>query len=320
MKNIKLIYSLLLFTSLILFSACEKEVQIDIPGFKEQLVIDGRIETNQPPFILISKSKDIFSPTDLNSYIQSFVSGATVTVSDGTNNVELIEICTDNLPAGAEAFAESLFGLPAEELANLHLCVYTSFNPSIFGQVGKTYTLNVSYEGNSYSSATELLPPIAFDSLFWKPSNSYPEYGYSHVFLTDPIAKNDSYMWEVKRINKTSEGKERDPFYTKTFSPVFNDEFINGLTFEFWYENPMSFKDEQLAKEFRGYYKKGDSVVVKFSKLDPNVFEFFEKKYIQMSTAGSPFAAPTNIPSNIKGGALGVWAGFSPYFDTLFCQ
>ena len=27
-----------------------------------------------------------------------------------------------------------------------------------------------------------------------------------------------------------------------------------------------------------------------------------------------------NVPSNIQGGALGVWAGFAPVYDTLICK
>ena len=52
---------------LILLS-CEKEVKIDIPGHQERLVIDGFIETGQPPFILLSKSKDIYATTDLSAF------------------------------------------------------------------------------------------------------------------------------------------------------------------------------------------------------------------------------------------------------------
>ncbi len=124
----------------------------------------------------------------------------------------------------------------------------------------------------------------------------------------------------MKRINKNAEGKEIDATFTKTFQPIFNDDFINGLTFDFWYENPMSFKEENSETEFRGYYKLNDTVVIKFSKMDQLSFEFFEKKYVQLSSGGSPFASPSNIPTNIKGGALGVWAGFSPIFDTLICK
>ncbi len=300
--------------------SCEKEVEIEIPGYEKQLVVDGFIETNQPPFVLLSNSQDIYSPTDLNSFLSGFISGAIITVSDGTNSVVLDEICTDNLPPGTEEFAAQIFGLPVEEIANYHLCAYTSFNPLIFGQVGKTYDLTVSYEGKNYTSTTQILAPTYFDSTYWKPTEGLTDYGYSYVTLSDPVETKDAYKWEVKRINKNEDGKEIDATFTKTFQPIFNDDFINGLTFDFWYENPMSFKEENSKSEFRGYYKLNDTVVIKFSKMDQITFEFFEKKYVQLSSGGSPFASPSNIPTNIKGGALGVWAGFSPIFDTLICK
>jgi hypothetical protein len=127
-------------------------------------------------------------------------------------------------------------------------------------------------------------------------------------------------MWEVKRINKNAAGEPIDANFTKTFNPVVDDKFFNGLSFEFFYENPMSFQDETVPNNLKGYYKLGDTVVVKFSKMEKPVYSFLEKKYIQISTGGSPFASPANIPSNIKGGALGLWAGYSPSFDTLICK
>jgi hypothetical protein len=39
-----------------------------------------------------------------------------------------------------------------------------------------------------------------------------------------------------------------------------------------------------------------------------------------MYSGGSPFAVPTNIPTNLKGGALGIWVAYSPYFDTIICN
>lgn len=303
------------------FFACEKEVEIEIPGYKEQLVIDGFIENGQPPFVLISTSKDIFAPTDLNSFLNGFVSGAIVSVSDGTNSIQLTEICTDDLPPGTEEIAAAVFGLPVDQIANYHLCAYTTFNPSFFGQIGKTYTLTVNYEGKTYTSSTQILTPQALDNLFWKTSPGSSEYGFSYVTFSEPgSTTTDGYMWQVKRINKNPDGSEKDAFFKKTFNPVFDDEFINGKTFEFWYENPFSYDDSSYAENFKGFYKKGDTVVVKFSRLEPSVYEFFEKKYVQLSSGGSPFASPSNIPTNISGGALGVWAGFANYFDTLICQ
>ena len=60
-------------------------------------------------------------------------------------------------------------------------------------------------------------------------------------------------------------------------------------------------------------------IEIKVSKMDRNVYEFMEKKYMQIYSGGNPFATPTNIPTNIIGGALGVWAGYSPWYDTLIC-
>lgn len=312
---------LILAISLIgLISGCTKEVKLDIPGYEENIVIDGRIETGFPPIVLISKSQPIYSETSLQSIINGFQSGAIVTVSDGTNTVVLDEVCTDNLPPGSEPLAAQLFGIPESELANYHLCAYTSFNTAIWGQVGKTYSLKVELNGETYTSSTAILQPTALDSTYWKQdSDAETGWGFSWARLSDNANQYDAYMWEVKRINHI-DGLARDPNFKATFNPVFDDEFINGQTFDFYYENPLNWDDESIDKKNRGRFQVGDSVVIKFSKLDPAVYNFMEKKYIQLGTNGNPFASPTSIPSNISGGALGVWAGFSTWYDTLYCQ
>jgi hypothetical protein len=309
-------------TILIIFSvlsSCTKEVEIDIPGYQEQLVIDGSIETGMPPLVLLSRSKDIYSPTNLQAFLEGFVTGATVTVSNGTTSVQLEEVCTDNLPPGSEAIAAAIFGIPQSELVNYHLCAYTSFNTSIWGQVGKTYALTVSFEGKTFTSSTTIEQPSSLNTLYWKQDGDLTNYGYSWATLTDTPNNYDAYKWEVKRINTGIDGQPVDKVFTKTFSPVFDDDFFDGLTFNFFYENPTVWDDNTVPDEYKGYYKIGDTVVVKLSKMDRYVFNFMEKKYIQLATAGNPFATPTNIPTNIEGGALGVWAGYSPSFDTLIC-
>lgn len=299
------------FLSLLIMglNSCSKEVKIDIPGFDEQIVIDGSIETGTPAIIFLSNSKDIYAPTDINSYLSGFISGATVTVSNGTNTDTLTEICTDNLPAGFESIAAAFFGLPIEQLVNLHLCAYVS--TGIVGEVGKTYSLKVLYNDKIYTSSTKIENPTALDNLFWREQANLPGYGFSWAQLTDSPIMGDAYRWEVKNLG--------DLFYSKPFQPFTDDRFYNGKTFEFSVENPMSFKDQTIENQYKGYYKLGDTIVVKFSKLGKKEYQFFEKKYNQIYSGGNPFATPTNIPTNIEGGALGVWAGFSPWYDTLIC-
>jgi len=298
--------------------SCTKEVEIDIPGYEEQLVIDGRIETGQPPFVLISRTKDIYAPTDLQSFIDGFVSGAIVTVSNGTTTVQLNELCTNNIPPGTEAIVAGILGIPVEDLANFNICGYVSLDPLIFGEIGKTYTLNVVAEGNTYSSSTQILPPTPLNSVYWQPDGALSDYGYSWANLSDPPGQFDAYKWEIKRINTDSTGNPIDANFTEPFSPVFNDDFFDGFTFDFFYDNPHGYEDGVL-NEYSGLYPIGDTIVIKFSKMDKDVYEFMEKKYTQLATGGNPFATPTNIPTNIEGGALGIWAGYSPSFDTLIC-
>lgn len=305
--------------TLLIFTSCTKEVEIDIPGYAEELVIDGVIETNAPPFVMISKTKDIYAPTDIDAFLNGFVSGATVTVSDGANTVVLDEWCSDNLPPGAGPIAAQMFGISESELANYHICAYLTLDPSMSGQVGKTYQLTVELDGNTYQASTAIVQPTYFDSVWWKPEPSTPNHGFSWVYLTDPPTKGDAYKWEVKRINIGMDGEPIDQNFKVPFSPVFNDQFFNGLAFEFAYENPFAFETE-TPEEYLGLYPLGDTVVIKFSKMDAQVYEYLEKKYLQIQTAGNPFSTPTNIPNNISGGALGVWAGFSPSYDTLICQ
>lgn len=299
------------FLSLLIMglNSCSKEVKIDIPGFDEQIVIDGSIETGTPAIIFLSNSKDIYAPTDINSYLSGFISGATVIVSNGTITDTLTEICTDNLPAGFDSIVAAFFGLPIEELAGLNLCAYVSIG--LVGEVGKTYNLKVIHENKTYTSSTKIQNPTALDNLFWKEQANLLGYGFSWAKLTDSPVMGDAYRWEVKNLGESS--------FSKPFQPYYDDRFVNGLTFEFSVENPMSFQDQTIENQYKGYYKLGDTIVVKFSKLGKKEFQFFEKKYNQIYSGGNPFATPTNIPTNIEGGALGIWAGFSPWFDTLIC-
>lgn len=304
---------LIFLCGLFLLNACTKEVKIDIPGYEKQLVVDGSIREGEPPIVLLSATQNIYAPTDISAYLASFVSDAVVTVSDGTNTVTLSKVCTDNLPPGTEPYAEAIFGMSIQELQALPspLCVYTSFDPSIFGQIGKTYTLTINHQGKTYTSTTKIETPVGLNYLNWKAESKSPTLGYLYGFMTDNPNTSDNFMWEMKNIH--------DPFFTKPFGPFFNDQFFNGLAFEFTLYNPMSYNDSTYTDPEKGFFRQGDTVVLRLSKLGKAEYQFFDKKYNQIYSSGSPFATPINIPSNIQGGALGVWAGFSAWSDTVIC-
>ncbi|MEN9913573.1 MAG: hypothetical protein RL528_294, partial [Bacteroidota bacterium] len=182
-----------------------------------------------------------------------------------------------------------------------------------------SYELIIKYNSKTYKSTTFIPLPSDLDNIYWKPEISNPMYGKSWARLSDNSTQYDAYKWEVKRINKNTDNEDLDVIFRKTNDAYFDDRFFNGQSFDFTYDNPLKRKDSTHLKEYRRYFRMGDSVVVKFSKMDLNTFTFFQKKSAQLSSNGNPFGSPINIPSTISGGALGIWAGFSPYYDTLYC-
>lgn len=301
---------------LIAFFSCTKEVNIDIPNYQNQLVVDGIIETGGNPIVLLSQSANIYETSDLAAYLSRFVYDAQLNVISGNDTFPLSLFTIAELPIESQKKVAEMLRLDWNEALLLPIKVYSS--TALIAQANMSYTLEIKYQGKSFKGTTHLPNPTPLDSIYWKPVAGNMEYGYSWARLSDPANQFDGYKWEVKRINLKANGEELDNIYKRGYGGFFSDQFFDGQTIEFYYENPLKRKDTTHLKEFKRMYRLGDSVVVKFSKMDKQVFSFYDKKYAQLNSASSPFSTPINVPSNIPG-LLGVWAGFSPCYDTLYC-
>lgn len=307
-----------LFISILLIG-CTKEVEIDIAGFEEQLVVEGRIETNGFPIVLLSRSQNVYAATNIGSYLQSFISDATVSVTNGQQTIQLEPISISQLPLSSQKTVAEMLELELYEVVFLPILVYSTANSTIKGEVGKTYTLEIKYKGKTFEGETSILNPVPLDTVYWMPNSENTEYGLSVGRLSDPKNEYNAYKWEAKRINIQSNGEELDTLFRKGGNGYFDDKFFNGITLEFEASNRQRRKDPTHLAEYKRYYRLGDSVVVKFSRIDKQSFDFFNKMDAQLNSAGNPFATPVNVPSNISGGALGIWCGVSPWYDTLYC-
>ncbi|MGL6268840.1 MAG: DUF4249 family protein, partial [Chitinophagaceae bacterium] len=65
------------------FFSCEKDIDIELDDTTESLVVDGSIESGQPPLVILSKSLNYFSKIDPEILQNSFVRNAEVYISDG---------------------------------------------------------------------------------------------------------------------------------------------------------------------------------------------------------------------------------------------
>ena len=301
-------------------TSCQKDVTVELPPYDERLVIDGKIETGLPPIIFLSTTKDIFSENSQDAIFGDFISDAIILISNGTITDTLQTVCSDEIPKEFQEIGYALFGIPPSLMSKYHICAYSTLNQAFFGKVGSTYKIEILHKGKKYSASTSIVEPTYLDSVYWKPEKNNEEYGYAYARLSDPIDRFNAYFWEVLRTNIGKNGRPVDLKFHKTGNPVFDDKFINGISFEFFYENPRTWRDESISEELRGLYKKNDTVLVKFSSLDNMTFNFLQKKFIQVNNGTNPFTSPINIPSNVTGGALGYFTGFSPTYYTLICK
>lgn len=306
-----------LFLLLASLFSCTKEVKIDIPGYKAELVVDGNIETGQHPIVLLSQAGNVYAESYIESYVYSFVTTADVKVVVENDTFILSPILLTDLPESTQKKFAEMLKADWPDILQLPIQIYT--NNDLIGEAGKAYKLIINYKDKSYEGITTLAIPVHLQSVFWKIEPETVEYGFSHAILADPPNVFNAYKWEVKRINIQPDGTPRDYTFRKVAGAHFRDRYFDGMTIEVTRSNPLKRKDSTHLEIYKHYYRLGDSVVIKFSSIDKNTYEFFRAKSAQLENAGNPFSTPINLPTNMSNGALGIWAGYSTTFDTLWC-
>lgn len=295
-------------------SSCEKDIDVKIPESENKLVVEGWIEQGLPPFVILTKSASYFEKSDLTAFQNSFVHGAIITVSDGTTSVELTEFCSQNYSDAELMIIAGAIGISFETLKSVNYCLYSTFS-GFQGAVGKNYSLKIVNDGKTYTSSTQIPNLVPLDSVWFKIDKGYEDKGLGYIYghMTDPDTLGNAYRWSAKR-----EGK--DDSFGAPLGASFNDKLINGKSFEFGYDRPRGNNpDDPDEKEpYGGHYKMGDTIIIKFTTMDDAHFQFRTSYENYLASNGNPFASPTNIKTNILGGALGVWGGFGVSYDTIY--
>jgi len=282
----KVFAQLLVVINITIIVSCTKEVDVKLPEYKEYLVVEGKIETGQKPQVYLSYTIPYFGSNNINNLSDFAVKGALVTVSDGSTTDTLKEV------------------LPSVGY------YYQGFK--IIGQIGREYFLTISVNGKTYTSQTKILNPIALDTL-WNKHEKNDSLGYVWARLSEPVGLGNAYRWFAKRVNKDND-------FIAPLSSSFEDKFIDGKTFDFAYDrgviaNSTATDDNNSEK---GFFKNGDKIIVKFCHIGIKEYKFFRSRTASIVSNGNPFAAPSNVESNVYGeNVLGLWCGYSPSFDTL---
>ena len=239
-----------------IFIGCEKTVDLNYKGNQSKIVIEGDI-TNEagPYFVKITKSINL---SNTESY--PTIDNAVVAISDNAGNMETLS------PQGnGEYRTNAIAGVP-----------------------GRTYTLTVIAESQTYTAQSTMPASVLLDSIKVEQftfggdieRNIIPVYA-------DPIAKGNTYRFVLSVNNE---------IINQHF--VQNDAVTNGVV------NTQQLEaDDNIVK-----LKPGDSITINMQCIDNRVALYYTTLALMGDNGPGGGTTPNNPPTNISNGALGVFS------------
>ena len=253
--------------------SCTERIDISLDDSAVRLVVEGSLTTDTMSHkVLLSSTSGYF----YNQPPQP-VSGATVTISDGENILNLTEVTPG---------------------------VYQTA-PSVHGIEGKTYALNIKLNKqiggfSDYTASSKLYPVAKLDSinLLYHPDWSSAGIWEVKCFVQDPPSA-DFYRFLISR-NDTMITDTLDEWFV-TDDRFFNGNYVNGLTVGYL---DQSIKEQRLIP--------GDSMLVEMNNTGEGYANFLWESQSEIIGSYPLFTGPpANIKGNINNGAIGFFAAYS---------
>lgn len=264
----------ILFILFVSASACTEDFDVTLDSTYVRLVVQGSISDIRTAHqVSLTKSADYFSNTPAPR-----VTGATVSIDDGENTFNLTEISA---------------GLYETD--------------TIAGEVGKTYTLTINSEGETYTSSSKLKYCAPIDSInfgFYDYSEYFEEevedtanitepYLYVLLNAMEPETSGDYYLWNVYKNGVL----ESDTLFELNFS---DDYFINGF---YIYDVAVQWVREVAV---------GDTITLEMQAITEEYYNYIIQLLTEtvwnMGPLGGP---PANPVGNISNGAMGFFQAYS---------
>lgn len=292
----------------LLFLACEKDIDVKPKEGKNLIVVEGYIETDLPPYVILTRSQTFFSSTDINSINANFIRGAKVTVDDGTQTVILTELASDSIPAEIADTLASFLGIPLKTTTNpngLSIVVYTTLE--MRGQEGRTYKLQIETGEERVSAITTIPLANILDSVWTVTHPETDTLVNLYVRYADPAGQENF----IRYFNASNS----NVFYPPLYSSVLDDKSffnVDGKTFDIPLEKGYN-KYEDVDFGTYPYFSAKDTITLRWCTIDRDHFKFWSTAEYNRNNGGNPFSSPTTITSNIKGG-LGIWGGYGPTY------
>ncbi len=270
---------------IVIFISCETNYSDKILTIDRKLVVDGWIENNRYPIVMLTYNTPYFSNLDSSSFRNLIASRAKVIVTDG-EQTEILTLTRDN-----NYFPPF---------------VYKGYH--IKGEIGKKYLLYIEDETDTVIAETSipLLPEI--DSLWFEFNNDTS--GIIKGIIIDNANEKNYYRVFTKIKNK-------DKRYYPVLMPTFDDKYFNGKSFTFYLnKGPQTYLKPIVDIEF----KKNDTISVRITCIEEQSYKFWRAYDEEVLNAGNPFASNIKgLPGNVYNG-LGIWCGYAAIYSIIIAK
>jgi len=271
----KKIFKIISFISLtfIIFS-CTEKMDIKLEDTYTRLVVEAKLSTDTTVHIVkLTKTSGYFS----NSAPLP-VSGALVTISDGSQIITL----TENLSK------PGIYETP----------------PNTYGKVGKTYELliknvDIDNDGNKeeYTSKSTIYPINQVDSIGTRYYDDY-EIWEIQCYVLDPPTE-DYYLFNIYKNNVLITDTISEPLVVD--DKLYNGNYTNGIGVGY-------LRDRRLGEKANI----GDSVMLEVWRIDKSFYKFMMQLRETVRPQTPLFSGPpANVKGNISNGAIGYFTAYS---------
>ncbi len=261
-----LIFNMLL--AVVMLSSCTKEIEYTLDEGQSRIVIDGTITNEKKAHkVRITRTSNYLSKA-----ANAPVSGALVSISDGSNFFTLKEI----IDGSGEYFTDS----------------------DVQGEEGKTYTLTVKVDDTEYTSTTYMNKVVTLDSIYVfqllqkVPFKEETDSSYTILMYAQEPPELGNYFTIIYFIN--------DVLITDSLREVgyADDAVVNGTYFADYPTFDINNKN----------LKPNDKVTLQLLSVDKNYYAFIDGVMRETEYKGGMFdGPPANVKGNISNGAMGFF-------------
>lgn len=244
----------------VLAQSCKEKIDLDVPGAEPKVVIESEVTTEtDSSYVKITKTADFYS--------------------------------TDPYPVIADALV-SVNGVPFNYVGKGMYRPAAGYK----GVTGTVYNLDITAEGQNYTSSAVLEPMYRIDSLYqvYKEKEGFMDAGWAIYYLGFDDRPRTKYTYF--RIGYFDTIVQRDSL--DDFKILFNntETVVNE---EYHFELPFT------------RFQVGEECVMIFRSVTKEMSDFIAAYSAQTDGAPGPFQVPpANLPTNIKGGAIGYFATY----------